>query len=193
MVEKNSNHFSLKSFFTLWRFVLCLLLGAVSVRFSMAQNYNEMAIALAGALFGPAQWVYLRDKYKESEAEEFDVVNANRWLIFALCLTGSALAYLFNSYLIASLTIVAGLGQFWFKFDVNSGERTWHGFTATLLAIIGYFKYRPLMYICLPLSVMFLIHQLYLVKKEKAARKADKEKDIAKKRGTKKKKKRKKK
>ena len=192
MEEKNINHFSLTSFFTLWRFALLLLLGAISIRFSMAKNYNEMAIILAGGLFGPAQWVYLKDKYKNNP-EDFDITNANRWLICAICVAGSALAYVLNNYLIASLTIVAGLGQFWFKFDVNSGERTWHGFTATILAIIGYFKYRPLMFICLPLSVIFLIHQLHLIKKERAEKKAEKEKDIAKKRGTKKKKKRKKK
>ncbi len=171
-MENEVSRFSVKSFFTVWRLAAFMILLAVSIRFSMAEMYKEMSVAVLAALFGPAQWVYLRDKQKGAENEQFDEARANRWFILVLCLAGAGLAYFYSSYLISSLTILAGMSQFWFRGDITSGERMWHGFTATILAGVGYIMYRPLMYICLPLSVIFAISYTHLQKKEKQQAKA---------------------
>lgn len=183
-MENKTTDIVLPPYFSAWRFMPAILLIAIAVRFSVAGQYNAMGIAVAGALFGPAQWVWQRDKLKSIEGYELNVAKANRWLIFAICLTGAALAWINNSVIIAAATLVAGFGQFWFQIKPTSSQRLGHGLSATILTFIGYILYRPMMYICLPLSIIFAWDYLRIQRLEKE--------ELKKLQGKKKKKKRKK-
>ena len=157
--------------FTTFRVIPAILLFAIAFRFSMAGLYTQMALLVAGAVGAIAQLVFLRDKKKAQPDAVIDVAKANRYLISLFCVLGAGLAYINGGTLIASLTLLAGFGQFWFMGQATAGERLWHGFQSTILTIVGYALYRPLMYVCLPISILLALDFIRLQKKENETRK----------------------
>lgn len=188
-MNEKKNKIKMDRRLTIYCFVPALLFLVAAIGFAMETSYNKMALATAGAIFGPGMWVYQRDLMRVRENYSPEIAKITRALSAGIMLITFGLAWMSDFQVASSLLLVAAFGQYWFVENPTAGQRLYHGVASAAVGVWGYIYYRPVAYVFVPIS-FYLAYDFF---KRQRAENAEKNiKKSSNKNKTKKKKKKKK-
>jgi len=165
-MNSNNKKVKMNKRLTIYSFVPAMLFLVAAIGFAMDGSYNRMAIATAGAIFGPAIWMYQRDLTKVRDDYSPNIPKITRLISTGIMLVTLGLTWYSGYQVISSVLLVAAFGQYWFVEDPSATERFYHGLTSAAIGVWGYIYYRPVAYVFIPISFYMAYDYLKLQKKE---------------------------
>ncbi len=99
---------------TIYSFVPAVMFLVLAMTFAFNTKYTEMAIAVGGAMFGPAAWIYQRDLIKAKEDYQYEESKYSKILLFGLNMVLAGLAWMSGYEMITGFLLLVAFSQFWF-------------------------------------------------------------------------------